>query len=68
MPLPDAYPAVEPPGGLLHAIDLNTGEYRWSGALGEYPELMAQGMAPTGTENHGGRGALPIVVKEVELR
>ena len=51
---PDGYPAVKPPWGLLHAIDLNTGEFRWSVTLGEFPELMAQGMAPTGTENYGG--------------
>lgn len=51
---PDGYPAVEPPWGQLHAIDLNTGEYRWSVLLGEYPELIAQGLPPTGSENYGG--------------
>ncbi len=51
---PDGYPAVAPPWGLLHAIDLNSGEFRWSVTLGEYPELIAQGMEPTGTENYGG--------------
>ncbi len=54
---PDGYPAVRPPWGTLNAIDLNTGEYLWRTTLGEYPELMAQGLAPTGTENYGG----PIV-------
>lgn len=51
---PDGYPAVRPPWGTLNAIDLNTGEYLWRVPLGEYPELVAQGRAPTGTENYGG--------------
>jgi quinoprotein glucose dehydrogenase len=51
---PQGYPAVKPPWGTLHAIDLNTGEYRWSVPLGEYPELTARGVPPTGTENYGG--------------
>jgi quinoprotein glucose dehydrogenase len=51
---PDGYPAVKPPWGTLHAIDLNTGEYRWSVPLGEYPELTARGVPKTGTENYGG--------------
>jgi quinoprotein glucose dehydrogenase len=54
---PDGYPAVAPPWGTLNAIDLNTGEYLWTEPLGEYPELTAKGMVPTGTENYGG----PIV-------
>ena len=51
---PDGYPAVKPPWGTLNAIDLNTGEYLWRVPLGEYPELVAQGFAKTGTENYGG--------------
>jgi quinoprotein glucose dehydrogenase len=54
---PDGYPAVVPPWGTLNAVDLNTGEYVWKIPLGEYPELAAQGMKNTGTENYGG----PIV-------
>ncbi len=54
---PQGYPAVAPPWGTLNAIDLNTGEYVWKIPLGEYPELAAQGLKNTGTENYGG----PIV-------
>jgi quinoprotein glucose dehydrogenase len=51
------YPAIAPPWGTLNAIDLNTGEYAWTVPLGEYPELAAQGIRGTGSENYGG----PIV-------
>jgi quinoprotein glucose dehydrogenase len=51
---PQGYPAVAPPWGTLNAIDLNTGDYVWHVPLGEYPELAAQGMKDTGSENYGG--------------
>ena len=54
---PDGYPAIKPPWGTLNAIDLNSGEYVWKIPLGVYPELVAKGIPPTGTENWGG----PIV-------
>ncbi len=54
---PDGYPAVAPPWGTLNAINLNTGDYAWKIPFGEYPELAAQGLKNTGTENYGG----PIV-------
>jgi quinoprotein glucose dehydrogenase len=54
---PDGYPAVAPPWGTLTAIDLNTGAFAWRIPLGEYPELVAQGVKNTGSENYGG----PIV-------
>jgi glucose dehydrogenase len=54
---PDGYPAIAPPWGTLSAIDLKTGKSLWRIPLGEYPDLAAKGMKPTGSENYGG----PIV-------
>jgi quinoprotein glucose dehydrogenase len=51
---PDGYPANKPPWGNLTAIDLNEGRITWQATLGEYPELTARGIPPTGTENFGG--------------
>jgi quinoprotein glucose dehydrogenase len=51
---PEGYPAIAPPWGTLNAIDLNTGAYVWKRPFGEFPELVAKGMANTGSENYGG--------------
>jgi len=48
------YPAIKPPWGQLTAIDLSRGDFAWQSVLGEYPELIAKGLPPTGTESLGG--------------
>jgi len=53
----EGYPANKPLWGTLNCLDLNTGKLVWKVPLGEYPELAAQGVPKTGTENYGG----PIV-------
>ena len=50
----EGYPAVKPPWGTLNAIDLNSGETKWSIPFGEYPKLAAQGLKNTGSDNYGG--------------
>ncbi len=50
----EGYPAIKPPWGTLTAIDLNTGETRWTMPFGEYPKLAAQGLTHTGSDNYGG--------------
>ena len=45
---------ISPPWGTLNAIDLNTGQYRWTIPLGEEPDLAAKGIHNTGVENYGG--------------
>lgn len=50
----DGYPAIQPPWGTLNSISLDTGKIAWKIPLGEYPELVAQGMKDTGSENYGG--------------
>lgn len=50
----DGYPGLKPPWGTLTAIDVNKGTFLWRVPLGEYPELTARGIPPTGTFNLGG--------------
>jgi quinoprotein glucose dehydrogenase len=50
----EGYSAIEPPWGILNAIDLNTGEFAWRVSLGEHVELTARGIPRTGTETFGG--------------
>jgi quinoprotein glucose dehydrogenase len=50
----EGYPANKPPWGTLNCLDLNTGRLLWKVPLGEFPELTAQGVPKTGTENYGG--------------
>jgi glucose dehydrogenase len=54
---PDGYAGIAPPWGTLNAIDLTTGKYLWKIPLGEFPELVKQGITNTGSETYGG----PIV-------
>lgn len=53
------YPAVKPPWGTLNAIDLASGKRLWQITLGEYQQLLDEGVPPTGTLNYGG----PVVTK-----
>jgi quinoprotein glucose dehydrogenase len=48
------YPCQQPPWGELVAVNANTGDIAWKVPLGVYPELIAKGIAPTGTPNLGG--------------
>ncbi len=50
----EGYPAIKPPWGTLNAVNLNTGEIKWKVPLGEYAQLKARNLPPTGTENYGG--------------
>ena len=50
----NGYPINKRPWGQLHAIDMNTGDFKWSVPLGTYPELEAKGYGSTGTFNIGG--------------
>ena len=50
----EGYPAIQPPWGLLSAVDLNDGTIIWQVPLGEFQELSKKGIPKTGTENYGG--------------
>jgi quinoprotein glucose dehydrogenase len=48
------YSCAEPPWGELVAVNANTGDIAWRIPLGEYPELIAKGLKPTGAPSLGG--------------
>ncbi|GLU53685.1 hypothetical protein Dfri01_31460 [Dyadobacter frigoris] len=50
----NGFPISQPPWGTLTAVDLNSGQRKWQVPLGEYKELTAKGINPTGTDNYGG--------------
>ena len=50
----NGYPCSAPPWGELTAVNANTGDIIWRVPLGEYAELSAKGIKPTGTANAGG--------------
>jgi quinoprotein glucose dehydrogenase len=50
----EGYPGSKPPWGQLQCLDLNTGRVLWRRPLGVYPEMEAQGLPETGTQNFGG--------------
>ena len=45
---------MNPPWGVLSAIDLNRGEMLWQVTLGDRPEARGPTDPPTGAENYGG--------------
>lgn len=47
-------PCQQPPWGVLHAVNLSTGEIAWQVPFGDAPALAAQGITGTGTPNLGG--------------
>ncbi|MEZ2413840.1 PQQ-binding-like beta-propeller repeat protein [Muriicola sp. E247] len=48
------YPVMKPPWGTLNAIDLNSGEYLWTIALGHEESLNDPEYPVSGLENYGG--------------
>ena len=50
----NGYPCSKPPWGELMAIDARTGDYLWREPLGEYKDLTAKGVPPTGQIPAGG--------------
>jgi quinoprotein glucose dehydrogenase len=50
----DGHPCSAPPWGEVEAIDPTTGEFKWRQPIGEYKELTAKGIPPTGQVPHGG--------------
>ena len=47
-------PCAPPPWGELVAVNASTGDIAWRVPLGEFEELVAKGIPPTGTPSSGG--------------
>ena len=47
-------PCQRPPWGLLHGVNLSTGDMVWQVPLGDVPALAAKGITGTGAPNLGG--------------
>ncbi len=54
---PSGNPAIKPPWGMLHALNLSTGEYEWQIPLGNDEQYQKEGAPTTGLEGKAG----PIV-------
>lgn len=54
---PSGNPAIQPPWGTLHALNLSTGEYEWQIPLGNDESRQIKGAPETGQEGKAG----PIV-------
>ena len=54
---PENMPASKPPWGTLTAIDIDNASISWRIPLGDYPQMLEQGLSGLGAENYGG----PIV-------
>jgi quinoprotein glucose dehydrogenase len=51
---PSGNPAIIPPWGTLHALNLSTGEYEWQIPLGNDEQRQAKGAPQTGQEGKAG--------------
>ncbi len=51
---PDGNPAIRPPWGMLHALNLSTGEYKWQQVFGNEEQWQQKGAPVTGGESKGG--------------
>lgn len=51
---PSGNPAVRPPWGTLHALNLSTGQYEWQIPLGNDPDRQEKGKPQTGLEGKSG--------------
>ncbi|MFK8020869.1 MAG: PQQ-binding-like beta-propeller repeat protein [Pseudomonadales bacterium] len=54
---PENMPASKPPWGTLTAINIENASISWRIPLGDYPQMLEQGISGLGAENYGG----PIV-------